>query len=97
VLDEQQQSLVDFLLSSLVGTCPCPLSASDKNLQRFDPEDATKNKVYRDIWEQEPPNGRRFGGCVLSALDYPKEALWVNEAQEEWRNASQSTLSRGPV
>ncbi|KAK4033024.1 hypothetical protein C8A01DRAFT_50313 [Parachaetomium inaequale] len=81
-LDEQQQALVDFLLSSSpVGTCPCPLAASDKNLTRINPEGATEKKVYRDIWEREPPNrrggfgARGLGGCIMRPLDYPKEAL----------------------
>ena len=40
----QQQSLVDFLLSSPAAACPFPQSASGKNLKRFDPEAATVNK-----------------------------------------------------
>lgn len=37
VLDEQQQMLPDFLLSTPVGACPFPLSSSDKNLTRLIP------------------------------------------------------------
>ncbi|KAK4233139.1 hypothetical protein C8A03DRAFT_39178, partial [Achaetomium macrosporum] len=33
-----------------VGNCPYPLSVSEKNLTRYDPEVAAENKVYRDIW-----------------------------------------------
>jgi hypothetical protein len=74
VLDEQQQSLVDFLVSppaAAAGTCPLPLSASAKNLKRFDPEVATKHKVYRDIWER-PENLRGPGSCARNVRDYPE-------------------------
>ncbi|KAK4100000.1 hypothetical protein N658DRAFT_487159 [Parathielavia hyrcaniae] len=57
-LDKQQQSLVDFPLSGSSNTCsrasssPLPLAASEKNLDRIDPEYATRRKVYRDIWSE---------------------------------------------
>lgn len=74
LLNEQQETLVNFLLS--VGTCPFPLRASERNLIRYDPDKATQNKVYRDIWERKPPSrarGRGSGvmGCVRTPLDYP--------------------------
>ncbi|KAK4233456.1 hypothetical protein C8A03DRAFT_38834 [Achaetomium macrosporum] len=84
LLDEQQRDLVDFLLSeSPAAACPCPLLPSDKNLTRLDPDDATEDDVYRDIWERKPPNirpgrGNGVGGCVPSSLDYPEE-----ESEEE--------------
>ncbi|KAK4149612.1 hypothetical protein C8A00DRAFT_18719 [Chaetomidium leptoderma] len=98
VIDEQQQALVDFLMSSPVGTCPCPLSASDKNLKRFDAEYATENEAYRDIWERELPNrhkgrgARGVGGCFPDPLDYPKRALKRGEEQGG-RGGSQSLLA----
>ena len=55
-LDEQQQDLVDFLLSrSPAEACPFPLLASEKNLDRIDPQYATSQKVYRDFWERRLP------------------------------------------
>jgi hypothetical protein len=74
-LDEQQQALVDFLLSrSPAGPCPLPLLASDKNLDRIDTEYATRDKVYRNFWERRlpPPHGRfQEPHCVMDRLDYP--------------------------
>ncbi|KAK3299594.1 uncharacterized protein B0H64DRAFT_455679 [Chaetomium fimeti] len=83
LLGEQQEALVNFLLS--IGTCPFPLYASERNLVRFDPDKATWNKVYRDIWEREPPRhvrgrGGGFMGCVQTELDYPR----VREARPRW-------------
>jgi hypothetical protein len=84
-LDEQQQALIAFLLPSPFAPCPCPfpLTATKKNLERFDPEDATPNKVYRDIWERKPPpyqgrgrGVRGVGGCCPNvSLDYPEREL----------------------
>ncbi|KAK4033627.1 hypothetical protein C8A01DRAFT_19463, partial [Parachaetomium inaequale] len=90
-LNEQHQSLVDFLLASQAATssggpqleaCPFPMSASNKNLKRFSP-DATRSKVYRDIWEREPPRGphSRYDHCVLDPLDYP-EHPWSRMKKE---------------
>ncbi len=74
-LDEQQEAFVDFLLSqSPAAACPLPLLASDKNLDRIDPQYATSQKVYRDFWERSlPPSYGRFqeSHCVRSRLDYP--------------------------
>ncbi|KAG7291613.1 hypothetical protein NEMBOFW57_001632 [Staphylotrichum longicolle] len=74
-LDEQQQALVDFLLSrSPEEACPLPLLASDKNLDRVDVQYATHSKVYRDFWERRlPPAYGRFQEphCVRDRLDYP--------------------------
>lgn len=55
LLDEQQQPLVDFLLSAPEASMPSPLPliASSKNRKRIDPDDATPMKVYRDPWERE--------------------------------------------
>ncbi|KAH6845752.1 hypothetical protein B0I37DRAFT_435180 [Chaetomium sp. MPI-CAGE-AT-0009] len=83
LLGEQQEALVNFLLS--IGTCPFPLRASDRNLTRFDPDKATLNKVYRDVWERSPPRqvrgrGGGFMECVQSELDYPR----VREAHVGW-------------
>jgi len=72
-LDEQQQSLVDFLLSRSKAS-PFPLTASSKNLDRVDPLNATYRKVYRDIWEREPP-GDKTPHCVRNVIDYPEIAL----------------------
>ncbi|KAK3897179.1 hypothetical protein C8A05DRAFT_20003 [Staphylotrichum tortipilum] len=83
-LDEQQQALVDFLLSRPPAGAPrprgndspLPLLASDKNLDRIDSDCATINKVYRDFWERwMPPQHGRFlqGSCRQSALDYPEQ------------------------
>lgn len=75
-LDEQQQDLVDFLLSrSPAEACPFPLLASEKNLDRIDPQYATSQKVYRDFWERRlPPSNGRFQEphCVMRRLDYPE-------------------------
>lgn len=75
-LDEQQQALVDFLLSrSPAGACPLPLLASEKNLDRLDPQYATSHKVYRDFWERRlPPSNGRFqeSHCVRRREDYPE-------------------------
>jgi hypothetical protein len=80
-LDGQHQSLVNFLLSSPASaspgesqTCPLPLSASADNLKRFDPDAATRKKVYRDIWERGPPRGA-YDHCVKDLLDYPELLL----------------------
>jgi hypothetical protein len=79
MLDEQQQALLDFLVSSPPGStaasgraqvCPLPLSATDENMKRLYPKDATGNKVYRDIWERAPDGG--FRHCVQKPLDYPE-------------------------
>ena len=74
-LDEQQDALVDFLLSqSPAEACPFPLLASHKNLDRIDPQYVTSNKVYRDFWERRlPPSYGRFQEphCVRDRLDYP--------------------------
>ncbi|KAH6627230.1 hypothetical protein B0J18DRAFT_426838 [Chaetomium sp. MPI-SDFR-AT-0129] len=86
--DEQQQALVDFLvspsgLSSPATTatdgprthnaaCPFPLLASDRNLKRFNPAAATVHKVYRDLWERPRGGGWEGGHCALSPLDYPE-------------------------
>ncbi len=81
--DEQQQALVDFLVSSSPATtatdgpgthnaCPFPLLASDRNLKRFDPAAATVHKVYRDLWERPRGGGSEGGHCVRSPLDYPE-------------------------
>ncbi len=85
LLDEQQQALVGFLRSLSVGACPCPLSASDRNRERLDPEDGTDWKVYRDVWERAPNlNTRRgahgVGGCHPLALDYPEWFIF-----DDWR------------
>lgn len=71
-LDEQQQSLVDSLLSRTRAS-PFPLKASRKNLDRVDPHNATYHKVYRDIWERRPP-GDETPHCVRNAIDYPELA-----------------------
>ena len=81
LLDEQQQALVEFLLSPSVGACPCPLSASDKNRTRLDPDVATDKKVYRDVWERAPNlnrgrGARGVGGCCPRELDYPELKRW---------------------
>jgi hypothetical protein len=102
-LDGQQEALVDFLLSpSPVETCPCPLSSSDKNLTRINPAVATDKKVYRDIWEREPSDGRRgafgpraLGGCIMRPLDYPQEALWMELMQDQWRREREERERQG--
>jgi hypothetical protein len=74
LLDEQQQALVNFLFSSptpVGAPGPFPLTASAKNLARFDPEVATGCRVYRDIWEREPPSDES-PHCVHSSHDYPE-------------------------
>lgn len=89
MLNEQQDSLLDFLLASPAGTsssgspleleaCPLPLSATDKNLKRFGPDDATRRKVYRDVWERAPPRFpvSRYDHCVRDPLDYPERARY---------------------
>ncbi len=81
VLDEQQQALVEFLLSLSLGACPCPLSASDRNRTRLDPDLATDKKVYRDLWEREPNfdtgrGARGVGGCCPLELDYPERFMF---------------------
>ncbi len=81
LLDEQQQALVHFLTSpAAAGTGPFPLSASEKNLKRFDPGIATRHKVYRDIWERAETVET---GCVRNALDYPEIALgWLTRQSQ---------------
>jgi hypothetical protein len=75
-LDEQQQSLVNFLLSSPGGhpPCPLPLCATAENLKRFDPDTATRKKVYGGVWERGPPTGE-YNHCRKSRLDYPERFL----------------------
>ena len=87
-LDEQQQDLVDFLLSrSPAEACPFPLLASEKNLDRIDPQYATSQKVYRDFWERRlPPSNGRFQEphCVRSRLDYPEAYSSSKLSYAEW-------------
>lgn len=59
--DEQQQSLVDFLLAETEtpppSPCPLPIINDVQNRVRVDAHEAiTHFQIYRDIWERKPPN-----------------------------------------
>ncbi|KAJ3544893.1 hypothetical protein NM208_g2789 [Fusarium decemcellulare] len=56
LLDEQQQALLDFLLSDPCSDhCPLPVLTNKRNRTRLDWWDAhTHHQVYRDIWERKP-------------------------------------------
>ena len=84
-LDKQQQSLINFLLSSSDNPqpCPFPISPSERNLKRLDPDDATRSKVYRDVWERAPARGA-YDHCVKSVMDYPERARWRREGEPRW-------------
>ena len=97
LLDEQQQPLVDFLLSAPEASMPSPLPliASSKNRKRIDPDDATPHKIYRDPWERKfltswQRHCRRR--CVITELDYPervfhfsREVEGAQEDEETWK------------
>lgn len=81
LLDEQQHTLVDFLLADrdvARACCPLPILPGEQNRVRIDPEDAIPmHKVYRDIWERKQVEktrlwGRNYYPCVSSSLDYPE-------------------------
>ncbi|KAF4999857.1 hypothetical protein FDECE_11388 [Fusarium decemcellulare] len=55
LLDEQQQTLIDFLLSAPSDHCPLPILTDRRNRTRLDWWDAhTHHHVYRDVWERKP-------------------------------------------
>lgn len=86
LLPEQRDGLLEFLLrepgSSTDSTDspdgPLPLMPSRANIVRIDPRDAIPvHKVYRDIWEREPPPKRLrmqefMAPCVVNSDDYPE-------------------------
>lgn len=82
--DEQQQSLVEFLLAAAPTeeSCPLPMLGEKRNRRRVDATMAiTHYGVYRDIWERKPLT---FDILLIlerrpkEAVDYPEEEdlLW---------------------
>ncbi|POS75556.1 hypothetical protein DHEL01_v206060 [Diaporthe helianthi] len=99
LLPEQQDTLVEFLLRE-PGYCtdstespdgPLPLMPSRANIVRIDPVDAIPvHKVYRDIWEREPPPKRLrmqefMTPCVVNSDDYPE----MESAEDELKRLNE--------
>ncbi|KAK3984274.1 hypothetical protein QBC44DRAFT_301646 [Cladorrhinum sp. PSN332] len=85
ITDEQQQSLIDFLLQSnpAPSSCPLPILVGVKNRKRFDAEvSIVKHLVCRDAWERKPLTREEHSVYIRQAegaLDYPGEvAIMIN-------------------
>jgi hypothetical protein len=78
LLDEQQQSLVDFLLAEDVSRvhCPMPIIANKTNRVRVDFHEAILHRfIHRDIWECKPPRPETvafWGRRPQGEFDYPE-------------------------
>lgn len=80
LLDEQQQTLLDFLQKRDANSadCPLPLLPDARNQVRIEPVDAISvHKVYRDVWERAAPRRRLrmqqyMGPDVINSLDFPE-------------------------
>jgi len=68
-----------------------PLMPSRANTVRIDPIDAIPvHKVYRDIWEREPPPKRLrmqefMAPCVFNSDDYPE----MEDAEDELKRLNE--------
>ncbi|KAK0670277.1 hypothetical protein QBC41DRAFT_390009, partial [Cercophora samala] len=63
--DEQQQTLVDFLLledaSKAAEASPLPILVDKQNLRRFKLEESiVKHRIFRDVWERKPLDRNAF-------------------------------------
>jgi hypothetical protein len=78
LLDEQQQSLVDFFLAEDVSRvhCPLPIMVSKSNRVRVDFHEAILHRlIHRDIWESKPPSKEDvafWGRRPQNEFDYPE-------------------------
>lgn len=77
LMDNQQSSLVGYLLSDHPTSeiCPLPILHSRDNKIRVDAGDVIEaHKIYRNLWERAPfqPHPRiGRGPCVQNPIDYP--------------------------
>lgn len=60
LVDDQKESLLDFLIADSTGESPLPILGNERNWKRVDPEESIRQTgIYRDIWERKdlPPDG----------------------------------------
>lgn len=94
--DEQQQSILDFLLnrskesdkaSASTVSCPFPINQDLQNVVRVEPWcSLTMDHIFRDVWERKPYTGaeiRFWQRRPHSTVDYPGLARLMFQINEQ--------------